>query len=76
MIPELHQVWEDSALRILPPSPVVVGLFQTYEDTLLRILEDLPSDPTQPNGHIKVFRFETHDFVKAVIDAVSPPEPE
>ena len=54
---------------------MVVGLFQTYED-MLRILEDLRSDPTQPSGHIKIFRFETHDFVKAAIDAVSPPEPE
>ena len=46
---------------------------QNYERDVTTIFD---VQPPEPDKQVKDFRAVTHDFVKAVIGAVSPPEPD
>jgi len=46
-------------------------LLQGYTDDVTRILDQ---SPPEPDKQVKDFRAVTHDFEKAVIGAVSPPD--
>lgn len=71
-IRELHKVWEDGLLRILPTDPVLVGLLQTYEDDIIFLFEDPFPLPGKQGLHdqIKEFKQLTKDFEGAVAAAI------
>ena len=51
----------------------IPALLQSYERDVTTIFD---TPPPEPDKQIKDFRAVTHDFEKAVIGAVSPPEPD
>jgi len=59
--------------RILVGDPNIDRLLQSYQDDATSIFDINPPDPDK---QIKDFRAVTHDFEKAVIGAINPPEPD
>lgn len=64
---------EQTNMIFLGGPDTIPPLTQSYERDVTTIFD---SQPPEPDKQIKDFRSLTHDFEKAVIDAVSPPEPE
>jgi hypothetical protein len=48
-------------------------LFQSYQEDVTTIFDQ---QPPEPDKQIKDFRAVSHDFKKAVMGAINPPEPE
>jgi hypothetical protein len=74
---ELLQAYSQDVQRIFVGDPnidQVRTLLQSYEQDVTTIFEQNPPEPDKQL--VKEFRSLTHDFVKAVIGAVNPPEPE
>jgi hypothetical protein len=74
---ELLQAYSQKVQRIFIGDPnldQVKTLLQSYEQDVIRIFDVQPPEPDKQL--IKEFKGLTHDFVKAVIGAVQPPEPE
>jgi hypothetical protein len=70
----LLQGYVDDVNRIFLGGPdTIPALLQSYERDVTTIFDSQPPDPDK---QIKDFRGLTHDFEKAVIGAVNPPEPE
>jgi hypothetical protein len=59
--------------RIFVGDPNIDRLLQSYQQDVTTIFDQQPPDPDK---QIKDFRGLTHDFEKAVIGAVQPPEPD
>lgn len=59
--------------RILVGDPNIDRLLQSYQDDVTTIFDQ---SPPEPDKQIKDFRAVTHDFEKAIIGAINPPEPE
>ena len=53
--------------------PNIDRLLQSYQDDVTTIFDINPPDPDK---QVKDFRGLTHDFEKAVISTIDPPEPE
>jgi hypothetical protein len=76
-IPEALNAYSQAVQGIFaddPNSDQVRTLLQSYEQDVTRIFDT--QEPIPGNQLVKDFRSLTHDFVKAVIGAVNPPEPE
>ena len=58
--------------RILVGDPNIDRLLKSYQDDVTTIFD---VSPPEPDKQIKDFRAVTHDFEKAVIGAINPPEP-
>ncbi len=74
---ELLQAYSQKVQRIFIGDPnldQVKTLLQSYEQDISRIFDVQPPEPDKQL--IKEFKGITHDFVKSVIGAVSPPEPD
>ena len=75
-IPEALNAYSLDVLRIFSGAPnidQVRTLLQGYEQDVTTIFDTQPPDPDK---QVKDFRGLTHDFEKAVIGAVSPPDPD
>lgn len=75
-IPEALNAYSLNVQRIFIGDPgldQVKTLLQSYQEDVTRIFD---VNPPEPDKQIKDFRSLTHDFVKAVMGAVNPPEPE
>ena len=75
-IPEALNAYSQDVQQIFIGDPnldQVRTLLQGYSEDVTRIFDVQPPDPDK---QVKDFRSLTHDFEKAVIGAVSPPEPE
>jgi hypothetical protein len=70
---ELLQGYVGDVNTIFIGDPNIDRLLQTYEQDVTTIFDVQPPDPDK---QIKDFRGLTHDFEKAVIGAVSPPDPD
>jgi hypothetical protein len=78
LIPELLQSYSDSVMRIFLGGPdTIPALLESYEQAVLRVWTAPPEpDKQAQRDQIKEFRQLTHTFVKAVIGASAPPDPE
>jgi hypothetical protein len=77
-IPEALNAYSLNVQRIFIGDPgidEVRTLLQGYERDVTNLIDSVPP-PDGDKQLVKDFRSLTHDFVKAVIGAVSPPEPE
>lgn len=75
-IPEALNAYSLNVQRIFIGDPgldQVKTLLQSYERDVTTIFDQ---QPPEPDKQVKDFRSLTHDFEKAVIGSVSPPEPE
>lgn len=75
-IPEALNAYSLNVQRIFIGDPnldQVRTLLQSYEQDVTRIFDVNPPEPDKQL--IKEFKGLTHEFVKAVIGAVNPPEP-
>jgi hypothetical protein len=70
---ELLNAYVEDANRILVGDPNIDRLLQSYQEDVTTIFD---VQPPEPDKQIKDFRGLTHDFEKAVIGLVQPPEPE
>jgi hypothetical protein len=71
---DLLSAYVDDVNRILLGGPdTIPALLQSYERDATTIFD---SQPPEPDKQVKDFRGLTHDFEKAVIGAVNPPEPD
>jgi hypothetical protein len=75
---ELLSAYVDDVNRIFLGGPVTIpGLLEQYQLAVSAVLSQPPEpDKQAQHDQIKEFRQLTHAFEKAVIGAVSPPEPE
>lgn len=76
VVGELHRVYTDGALRIFLGGPdTIPALIENYQQAVLGLLNS-PPDPEKHPGiaFMQNFRQLTHDFEKAVINAISDPE--
>jgi hypothetical protein len=70
---DLLSAYVDDVNRIFVGDPNIDRLLQSYEQDATTIFDSQPPDPDK---QVKDFRSLTHDFVKAVIGATPPPEPD
>ena len=71
------QAYSQDVQQIFIGDPGIVQvrtLLQSYEQDVTTIFEQNPPDPDKQL--VKIFRSLTHNFVKAVVGAINPPEPE
>ena len=68
---ELLNAYVEDANRILVGDPNIDRLLQSYQEDVTTIFDQQPPDPDK---QIKDFRSLTHDFVKAVMGAINPPD--
>ena len=75
-IPEALNAYSQGVVQIFIGDPgldQVRTLLQGYTDDVTTIFDQ---QPPEPDKQVKDFRAVTHDFVKAVLGAIDPPEPE
>jgi hypothetical protein len=71
---ELLTAYVDDVNRIFLGGPdTIPALLQSYERDLTTIFDQQPPDPDK---QVKDFRSLTHDFEKAVMGAINPPDPD
>jgi len=68
---ELLNAYVEDANRLLVGDPNIDRLLQSYQEDVTTIFDSQPPDPDK---QIKDFRSLTHDFVKAVMGAINPPD--
>lgn len=75
-IPEALNAYSQGVVQIFIGDPgldQVRTLLQGYTDDVTTIFDQ---QPPEPDKQVKDFRAVTHDFVKAVMGAINPPEPD
>jgi hypothetical protein len=67
-IREMHKVWEDGVLRILPPDPAILRLLEDYQQDVATLMDFYFDGELQQHDLIKQFKQLTHTFTTEVLD--------